>query len=25
LTHSSGFGGVNSALVLVRPDWLDQR
>jgi beta-ketoacyl-acyl-carrier-protein synthase II len=25
LTHSSGFGGVNSALVLVRPDWLDTR
>lgn len=23
LTHSSGFGGVNSALVLVQPDWLD--
>src|SRR6185437_5150418 len=21
LTHSSGFGGVNSALVLARPDW----
>lgn len=25
LTHSSGFGGVNSALVLARPGWLDQR
>jgi 3-oxoacyl-(acyl-carrier-protein) synthase len=25
LTHSSGFGGVNSALVLARPDWLDQQ
>jgi 3-oxoacyl-(acyl-carrier-protein) synthase len=24
LTHSSGFGGVNSALVLARPDWLDR-
>ena len=24
LTHSSGFGGVNSALVLVRPEWLDE-
>jgi beta-ketoacyl-acyl-carrier-protein synthase II len=23
LTHSSGFGGVNSALIFVRPDWLD--
>ena len=23
LTHSSGFGGVNSALVLAQPDWLD--
>ena len=23
LTHSSGFGGVNSALVLTQPDWLD--
>ncbi len=22
LTHSSGFGGVNSALVLARPDWI---
>ncbi len=25
LTHSSGFGGVNSALVLVRPDWIDRQ
>ncbi len=25
LSHSSGFGGVNSALVLVRPDWLDRQ
>jgi 3-oxoacyl-(acyl-carrier-protein) synthase len=25
LTHSSGFGGVNSALTLVRPDWMDRR
>ena len=25
LSHSSGFGGVNSALVLVRPDWLDKQ
>ncbi len=25
LTHSSGFGGVNSALVLARPAWLDRR
>jgi beta-ketoacyl-acyl-carrier-protein synthase II len=25
LTHSSGFGGVNSALVLVRPDWIDKQ
>jgi beta-ketoacyl-acyl-carrier-protein synthase II len=25
LTHSSGFGGVNSALILARPDWLDKR
>ena len=24
LTHSSGFGGVNSALVLARPEWLDE-
>jgi 3-oxoacyl-(acyl-carrier-protein) synthase len=24
LTHSSGFGGVNSALVLAQPDWLDR-
>ena len=24
LTHSSGFGGVNSALILVRPDWIDR-
>ncbi len=23
LTHSSGFGGVNGALVLAQPDWLD--
>jgi beta-ketoacyl-acyl-carrier-protein synthase II len=23
LTHSSGFGGVNTALVLAQPDWLD--
>ncbi|HLX56087.1 MAG TPA: beta-ketoacyl-[acyl-carrier-protein] synthase family protein [Ktedonobacteraceae bacterium] len=23
LTHSSGFGGVNNALVLARPDWID--
>lgn len=22
LTHSSGFGGVNSALILARPDWI---
>ncbi|MBO0793055.1 MAG: hypothetical protein J2P36_19195, partial [Ktedonobacteraceae bacterium] len=21
LTHSSGFGGVNSVLILARPDW----
>ena len=25
LTHSSGFGGVNSALVLAQPDWLDRQ
>ena len=25
LTHSSAFGGVNSALVLARPDWLDRK
>ena len=25
LTHSSGFGGVNSALVLAQPDWLDKQ
>ncbi|HLZ81673.1 MAG TPA: beta-ketoacyl-[acyl-carrier-protein] synthase family protein [Ktedonobacteraceae bacterium] len=25
LSHSSGFGGVNSALVLARPHWLDQQ
>jgi 3-oxoacyl-(acyl-carrier-protein) synthase len=25
LSHSSGFGGVNSTLVLVRPDWLDKQ
>lgn len=24
LTHSSGFGGVNSALVLAKPDWSDR-
>jgi beta-ketoacyl-acyl-carrier-protein synthase II len=24
LTHSSGFGGVNSALVLTRPQWIKQ-
>jgi beta-ketoacyl-acyl-carrier-protein synthase II len=24
LTHSSGFGGVNSVLVLARPDWLQR-
>ncbi len=24
LTHSSGFGGVNTALVLVRNDWIDR-
>jgi beta-ketoacyl-acyl-carrier-protein synthase II len=24
LTHSSGFGGVNSALILARPDWSDK-
>jgi 3-oxoacyl-(acyl-carrier-protein) synthase len=24
LTHSSGFGGVNSALVLARSDWMDR-
>jgi len=24
LTHSSGFGGVNTALVLVRSDWMDK-
>jgi beta-ketoacyl-acyl-carrier-protein synthase II len=23
LTHSSGFGGVNNALILARPDWMD--
>jgi 3-oxoacyl-(acyl-carrier-protein) synthase len=23
LTHSSGFGGVNGALVLARPEWVD--
>ena len=23
LTHSSGFGGVNSALLLARPDWIN--
>src|SRR5256714_3349191 len=25
LTHSSGFGGVNSALILARHDWLDRQ
>jgi len=25
LTHSSGFGGVNSALILARSDWLDKK
>lgn len=25
LTHSSGFGGVNSALILARPDWRDSK
>lgn len=25
LSHSSGFGGVNSALVLAQPDWLDSQ
>jgi beta-ketoacyl-acyl-carrier-protein synthase II len=25
LTHSSGFGGVNSALILARPDWMDRK
>ena len=25
LTHSSGFGGVNSALILARPDWIDKK
>jgi beta-ketoacyl-acyl-carrier-protein synthase II len=25
LTHSSGFGGVNGALVLARPEWVDSR
>lgn len=24
LTHSSGFGGVNSALILARPEWVEQ-
>ena len=24
LTHSSGFGGVNSALILAKPDWSDR-
>ncbi|GAC1368189.1 MAG: beta-ketoacyl-ACP synthase II [Ktedonobacteraceae bacterium] len=24
LTHSSGFGGVNSALLLARPDWINR-
>jgi 3-oxoacyl-(acyl-carrier-protein) synthase len=24
LTHSSGFGGVNSALVFARPEWIEQ-
>ena len=25
LTHSSGFGGVNSALILARSDWVDRK
>jgi len=25
LTHSSGFGGVNSALILAQPDWMDKK
>lgn len=25
LTHSSGFGGVNTALILARPDWVQKR
>jgi 3-oxoacyl-(acyl-carrier-protein) synthase len=25
LTHSSGFGGVNSALILAKPGWLDEQ
>jgi beta-ketoacyl-acyl-carrier-protein synthase II len=25
LTHSSGFGGVNTALILARPDWMDSK
>jgi 3-oxoacyl-(acyl-carrier-protein) synthase len=25
LTHSSGFGGVNTALVLARPGWMDRQ
>jgi len=25
LTHSSGFGGVNSALILAHPEWFDQQ
>jgi len=25
LTHSSGFGGVNTALLLAEPDWMSQR
>jgi beta-ketoacyl-acyl-carrier-protein synthase II len=25
LTHSSGFGGVNSVLILAHPDWLDRQ
>ncbi len=25
LTHSSGFGGVNNALILARHDWIDRR
>jgi 3-oxoacyl-(acyl-carrier-protein) synthase len=24
LTHSSGFGGVNSALIMARPEWIEQ-
>ena len=25
LTHSSGFGGVNTALILARPNWMDRK